>query len=241
MPASNVQAPAEHGQPREASVVQTEDSQPVESPAAWVWPKELQTKVGVPGLSLISRWWERVRHGDIRDGWRLTWMSGVQVYVDFMMSVDHPGPIDAGRKWWFGLPFDELAPTFVHRVHSFVRLLVQWWSHNGWICPSRHVRNESAVLVRRFNCYRVCWDPNRLQHVVDLFCILLGVKSLVLLNLNCWLMFRELVVAFFSASQKRVAGGFKHFLCSLPLTHGSLVHIPIFHRVLQPPTGINHY
>eukprot|EP00438_Fugacium_kawagutii_P021867 Skav233036 [mRNA] locus=scaffold909:1064996:1071975:+ [translate_table: standard] len=51
------------------------------------------------GLSDVLRWWNGVGMGHVGGDYPLVWISGIQLLVDFALTVGHLGPQLVNRKW----------------------------------------------------------------------------------------------------------------------------------------------
>lgn len=171
------EGPGEHPQASEASDAQ---AGAVENPferveqREWEIPRPLAEKVGGPMMDLIHRWWTQVAAPQQRDSW-LMWISGVQLFVDFMLSVRSRGPIYVNRKW---LADDEVfqgeLPRTFTRIHSFTHVLQKYWTHHGRLFPSQFIRPGGGAIIARLQCFRLGWDPSRIQSVDDFIYGVLG-------------------------------------------------------------------
>lgn len=98
----------------------------------------------------------------------MVWLSGVHLYLDFILTMNVRGPLYVGRKWVDvgSVISTQMLPDFLKRTHTFVRLVAQLWSNSEFTVPIRHTRPVGSAIVRRFHCYRLRWDPVRVG-VID--------------------------------------------------------------------------
>lgn len=158
----------------QASVVASEVGPIIPADAQWHWPPELLEKVGSYGLNLVHKWWTGVGVGCFNGGYRLQWVSGLQLFLDFYFSTGSLGPVYHLRRWLVERSQWEPAPPLARRVRSFMRIVQQLWQASGVHLHGQYLRCSSAAITHRFQCVRIPWDPSRLSDIDSRIMSVLG-------------------------------------------------------------------
>lgn len=111
-------------------------------------------------------------------GW-LNWVSGFQLYLDFLMTVGNRGPLYLARKWVD--INDEVTmemPCVYTRVHAFTHVFQQYWTSRNFVVPSRHTRPNGGSISCRLQCFRSGWKLDMLKLIDEhVFSVLGGQLS----------------------------------------------------------------
>lgn len=152
----------------------------VSSVLEWTWPEDISLKVGPTALGQIQRWWS---DHSIPGCSRPVWMCGLQFFMDFVLSCGEYPPVFHDRKWRSGVDLTDLRrgqcsrgyePRMIHRVHSFLRLLVMLGQGVGVMGQAKYTRCSSSAILHRFNCYYVGLDSQRLDRIDTVLMSVLG-------------------------------------------------------------------
>ena len=112
---------------------------------------------------ILSWFWQGV---DSKNS-ALCWISHFQLYVDFMCSTGHPGPIHL-TKWCDGskLPFFQLRGfAFRQRSRWFAKVLKQSLKHLGVSPEVAYGRPRSHIIQMFTGCLALPWPQERLDLV----------------------------------------------------------------------------
>lgn len=98
---------------------------------------------------------------------QLRWISHFQLYIDFMLSTGHPGPIHAMR-WRNGAEMANLSLagySFRQRSRWFIKQLKESLKHLGVSLSMGYGRPSSQVILMHTGVIALPWDPQRLQQI----------------------------------------------------------------------------
>ena len=144
-----------------------DDNAPSQIPAAWTFSQKLIKHCTLSNLNVVQRWWLKhgVPHLTFTSG--LAWISGPQLYVDFLLEHGAHGPVMVGGKW---VPYDvkPLKPheaTTSRRVRMFLTLWKAVLTDNGMVLAVKLNRPSSAVIAFWCQTYRLAWSSSRLAKV----------------------------------------------------------------------------
>ena len=111
-------------------------------------------------VRLIMSWlWQSV------DGSKpMRWVSHFQLYIDYMCSTGHPGPIHV-KQWRDGAEVSNLGLlgfSFRQRTRWFIKLLKETLKHMGVSLAMGYGRPDSQIIQMHTGVLALPWDPHRL-------------------------------------------------------------------------------
>lgn len=110
---------------------------------------------------ILSWFWQGIEN----DGCQPCWMSHFQLYIDYMSSTGHPGPIHLNR-WCDGetVPHLQLQGfAFRQRSRWFAKVLKQSLKHLGVEVNVMYGRPKSHMVQMFTGCISVPWSQTRLD------------------------------------------------------------------------------
>ena len=136
-------------------------------PKQWIFTAPLVRHCLRANLDPILKWWTHVG----LDGFgkfRLVWISGLQLYIDFCYTMDNPGPVMIRGKWLDPqiVGFRAHSLKLVRRIKSFITMWKSLLKANGLRVPAKLLRPHSSSIAYWCQCYRLPWNPKRMK-VID--------------------------------------------------------------------------
>lgn len=107
---------------------------------------------------------------------RLVWISGLQLYIDFCYTMNTAGPIMIRGKWQDPgvIGFRPHAVTLPRRVKCFVTMWKAFLKANNLQVAAKLLRPHSSGIAYWCQCYRLPWSPIRMKCIDD---IILGIHK----------------------------------------------------------------
>lgn len=98
------------------------------------------------------------------------WISGLQLYVDYLLVYKQHGPVMVSGRW---LPGDTqvLCPhsaTTSRRVKMFLTMWKALLVDNGFKVAARLCRPSSSAIAYWCQAYRLVWPRDRLDRIDDI-------------------------------------------------------------------------
>ncbi|CAL1128423.1 unnamed protein product [Cladocopium goreaui] len=97
----------------------------------------------------------------------LRWVSHFQLYIDFMCSTGHPGPVHV-KRWRDGADVQNLSLqgySFRQRTRWFTKMLKESLKHMGVSLHMGYGRPYSQAIMMHTGVLAVPWDPQRIYMV----------------------------------------------------------------------------
>lgn len=136
-------------------------------PREWNWSRKLVGRFGENILSVIREWWVGSILPFCCDDVPLMWVSGFHLFMDFLGSMQHGGPVYHDRKWHPN--FDDLpegaAVPLLHRVRNFINVLRGFLADNCFPFEPQHTRCAGAAVAMRLASYRIRYPSDRVDWV----------------------------------------------------------------------------
>ena len=112
---------------------------------------------------IVSWFWQAVAESDLEP----VWVSHYQLYIDYMCSTGHPGPVHI-NGWIDGARLSHLhlrGLAFRTRARWFVKVWKETLRHQGIVLESAFGRPHSQVILLHTGCVSLPWPRDRLQSV----------------------------------------------------------------------------
>ncbi len=143
---------------------------PSQIPGQWRFSAKLVKHCHLSNLERLNKWWLETGVPLLQQTQGLQWISGLQLYVDFLLTVRQHGPIMAKGRW---VPGDTRAiiphaVTTGRRVRMFLTMWKALLGDNGMGVACKLCRPNSSVIAFWGQAYRLCWDRTRLDRVDEL-------------------------------------------------------------------------
>ena len=140
---------------------------PSQVPLQWVWSQKLVRHCHSCNLSRLQTWWLSRGVPNLAHVSGLEWISGLQLYVDYLLDWKKHGPVMVKGKW---VPCGNqiLCPHVVSTTRRIKMFLTMWKAlilDNGLQIACRLKRPSSAAIAFWCQTYRMAWDPQRLARV----------------------------------------------------------------------------
>lgn len=137
-------------------------------PQQWQYTAALVRHCLRGNLDPILAWWTQVGIAGFNK-FRVVWISGLQLYIDFCYAMNNSGPVMVRGKWLDPgiVGFRAHSLTMARRIKSFVTMWKALLKANQLRIPCKLMRPHSAGIAYWCQCYRVPWDPRRLKAIDD--------------------------------------------------------------------------
>ena len=140
----------------------------VQSSGKWTIFPKLTAKYGVNNVTTIHEWWTTTGLTCLHCGQKYKWVSGLQLFVDFLLETNFGGPLARNHKLWFDDP--ETAPAEVPRglASRSTRFLQVWGAYlkaNSCVVAKRLMRPCAGSLAFWALCFYLPWPGERLDAV----------------------------------------------------------------------------
>ena len=127
----------------------------------------VQKKFGPTNVRYLCAWWQQVCTGE-----RLTWVSFLQLLVDYQMATGRQGPVYSLSENKWGDPCENRIAQLPEyqvqdRVRWFRRMLLDVWRQQGVDFGLAYVRPQHTMLVSWLACVAVPWPVERMRVVED--------------------------------------------------------------------------
>lgn len=128
-------------------------------------------------LQPIFHWWSTVGHAALRSEAPVKWVSGLQLYVDFVFFSAVEGPTMVRGKW-IDRANATLMPHREETVTRRVKMFVTFWKamlkELRVVIPAKMQRAHSAATTYWGQCYRLKWPKRRCDLIDDYLLQVLG-------------------------------------------------------------------
>ena len=146
------------------------DFGPSQVPVSWVFSGKLIKHCHKSNIELISKWWLDIGVPQLTVGVEPVWISGLQLYVDFLLVVRRHGPTMVKGRW---VPGDtqllcQHQVTTSRRVKMFLTMWKALLVDNGFSVTGKLCRPSSAAIAFWCQSYRLGWSRERLLHIDDI-------------------------------------------------------------------------
>ena len=146
-----------------------------QTPIQWRYTAQLVRQCLRGNLDPILKWWTHVGIVGFNK-FRLVWISGLQLYVDFCYAMNNPGPVMVRGKWLDPgvVGFREHSLTVARRVKCFVTMWKAFLKANQLRIPIKLLRPHSSAIAYWCQCYRLPWNPKRMRAIDE---VILGLHK----------------------------------------------------------------
>ena len=146
-----------------------------QTPIQWQYTAQLVRQCLRGNLDPILKWWTHVGLVGFSK-FRLVWISGFQLYVDFCYAMNNSGPVMVRGKWLDPgvVGFRKHSLTVARRVKCFVTMWKAFLKANQLRIPTKLLRPHSSAIAYWCQCYRLPWDPKRMRAIDD---VILGLHK----------------------------------------------------------------
>lgn len=146
------------------------DSNPSQVPVRWVFSDKLLKHCHKSNIELVCKWWVDIGVPRLTTGADLVWISGLQLYVDFLLTGRRHGPTMVKGKW---VPGDaqllrQHSLTTSRRVKMFLTMWKALLVDNGFSVSCKLCRPSSAAIAFWCQSYRLGWSQDRLLYIDDI-------------------------------------------------------------------------
>ena len=141
---------------------------PIQQPGQWATTPKLSKLYRAENVAKLHEWW--CEHGvpALSSRGPLRWVSGVQLWADFVLTTGWQGPVSPRAGRWF-LGNGDQPPTLVcHldlRAKNFLRLWRAYLKANKVVVQSKVQRPHSFALAYWSLCFHLAWPDSRLTRI----------------------------------------------------------------------------
>eukprot|EP00435_Cladocopium_sp_Y103_P054503 s775_g17.t1 len=150
-------------------VVETVEPPAMPLPDTWVLPSKMFLRHGQANVEAVHSWWQQIGRVVMGGDGQLTYVSGLQLFLDFYLETKHAGPWVFRKKWYTNA--DAVPARGVQawgaRVKAFLSLLQVYLKANQVSLTKKMTRPTSSAISTWLVCYRLRYPVARLRKLDD--------------------------------------------------------------------------
>ncbi len=145
------------------------DNAPSHVPAQWSLSSKLIKHCQLSNLNKLQHWWMQWGVPQLSSANGLQWISGLQLYTDYLLETRRHGPVMVRGKWMPGdvRVLQDHRLTTSRRVKMFLTMWKAMVGDNGMSMACKLCRPSSAAIAFWCQSYRLVWNGDRLKMIDD--------------------------------------------------------------------------
>jgi len=141
------------------------------TPGTWQLPTKMFARHGRANVCALHEWWSAIGHEVMGGTGELTYVSGIQLYLDFYLTTKHFGPWVHKRKWFDS---EDAAPVAARqpwgaRTKAFLMLFQAYLKAHKVCIGKKLTRPSSGAVSRWLVSYRLRYNAARLRELDRVF------------------------------------------------------------------------
>ena len=140
------------------------DDYPMEGFSLDRFSQQFVGRCHISNLQPMLQWWNAIGHVALQSDSSAIWMSGLQIYIDFVGFAGVEGPTMVRGKW-IDRANTTLLPLEVLPVTRRVKMFLTFWKamlkELRIVIPAKMQRAHSAATTFWGQCYRLKWPKHR--------------------------------------------------------------------------------